>query len=167
MLTKIIMPEQLDALKNELDNIAVWITTPPAKEVRKTEAYISEYHSKTKRQQEIKKILAIEERRNVRIGEGVTVCLYSDRHAYTIIRRTRNKLFIQRDTATLKKDSKPEMVKGGFTGFVANNDSLKYDYAQNPENPVDVAYWSEKRGCFTLNDCPIVNGKSEYFDYSF
>ena len=167
MQTKI-TPERLNSIKNELETITAWIATPPHDaEYRKTDAYINEYHSKFKKQQELKKILATGERRNVIVGEGVTVCLYSDRHAYTVVKRTKNKLFIQRDKATLNKNSKPEIIQGGFVGFMANNNDLKYDYAQNPEIPVDVAYWSEKRGCFTLNGCPIVNGRNEYFDYSF
>ena len=45
-------------------------------------------------------------RENAQVGEGATVCYFSDAHAYTIIKRTAKTLTLQRDKATLKKSFK-------------------------------------------------------------
>lgn len=51
-----------------------------------------------------------------KVGDGITISLYSDAHAYTIIKRTAKTITIQRDKATLKEGWKPEIITGGFCG---------------------------------------------------
>lgn len=94
----------------------------------------------------------------LRVGDGVTVNLYSDSHAGTIIRRTRCSLWIQRDEA-FRIDSN------------GMSDCQKYRYERDPNGSVYHARWSKKRGCFVFgghkDGKPISVGRHEYYDYSF
>lgn len=95
---------------------------------------------------------------DLRVGDGVTVNLWSDSHAGTIIRRTRCSLWIQRDAA-FRTD------KNGMS------DCQDYRYERDPHGTVYQARWSEKWGCFIYgghkDGKPISVGRHEYYDYSF
>ena len=105
---------------------------------------------------------------NGKIGDGVTACYYTDRHAYTIIGRTAKTLRIQRDKATLSKDFKPEFIIGGFAAHCTNNNSQRYDYAKDPDGVIKTAYWSEVNGCFRIDgSTPLSIGRHEFYDYNY
>lgn len=69
------------------------------------------------------------------VNDGVTLCGWSDSHAYTVVSVAKNgKSFeMTQDTATLKDGWKPEFVPGGFAGHCTNQNSQEYDYKSNPE----------------------------------
>lgn len=101
-------------------------------------------------------------------GDGVTVNLYTDRRAYTVISRTAKTLRIQRDKATLSKDYKPKFIPGGFAAHCTNNNDQKYDYERDPDGEIKTAYWSEVSGCFRVGGAMVVTpGRHEFYDYNF
>lgn len=119
------------------------------------------------------------------VGDGATVNCYSDRQAGTIVKRTENKIWVQRDSATLlnglKSDAadKLEFSQGGFCGHMSG--TQRYSYAPNPEASI-VCYsrraWTNdyerkryvryvrvgepKRGGQTISA-----GRHEHYDYNF
>lgn len=46
----------------------------------------------------------------VKVGDGVTINLWSDRHAATVIKVTAKTVTVRRDKATLNPDFKPEFI---------------------------------------------------------
>lgn len=94
----------------------------------------------------------------LRVGDGVTVNLYTDRHAGTVVRRTKTRLFIRRDDA-FRVDN------------CGMSDCQKYRYARDPNGEVYLAHWSEKHCCFFFGGCkdgkPISVGRHEYYDFTF
>lgn len=118
-------------------------------------------HKQTCMSDEIDRIMRpfrIRLHQELRVGDGVTVNLYSDSCAGTIIRRTKCSLWIQRDSA-FRTD------KNGMS------DCQEYRYERNPKGTIYHARWSEKWGCFIFgghrDGKPISIGRHEYFDYSF
>ena len=66
--------------------------------------------------------------REIRVGDGVTLNLYSDSQAHTVIARTGRTLTIQRDKAIRDPNFKPEWVPGGFSA-ICTGPCLKNDKA--------------------------------------
>lgn len=107
---------------------------------------------------EIMRPFRIRLHQELRVGDGVTVNLYSDSHAGTIIRRTRSSLWVQRDNAI-------RVDKNGMS------DCQEYRYERDLDGSIFHCRWSEKRGCFMFGGFkdgkPISVGRHEYYDYSF
>lgn len=95
-------------------------------------------------------------RYNVQIGDGVTICYYTDREAGTIIKRTKNTITYQQDKAIRIDDN-------------GMSDCQEYRYERDPNGKIEVYHWSNKYGCFrnSKNHLYVINGRHEYFDYSF
>ena len=105
---------------------------------------------------------------NIGVGDGVTLCYWSDCEAYTVIKKTKCTLTIQRDKATLKPTFKPEFVAGGFCGTVINQDEQDYDYERDPNGQVFVAHWSERKNGYFVDGClRVIAGRHEFYDYNF
>ena len=104
---------------------------------------------------------------NANVGDGATVCYWSDREAYTIIKRTPQTLTLRRCKATLKPEFKPEFVRGGFCGTVINQNEQDYDYSEDENGSVITAHWSNKFGRFRWNSMNIIPGRHEFYDYNF
>ena len=106
----------------------------------------------------------------IEVGDGVTMKLYSDAPAYTVIAKTAKTITIQRDTATLDPNFKPEWIAGGFAGHCTNQDEQTYTYERNPEGEKVRCYWSERLGCYTTGgdqSIRIRRGRHEFYDYNF
>lgn len=103
----------------------------------------------------------------VKVGDGITISLYSDAHAYTIIKRTQKTITIQRDKATLKEGWKPEIITGGFAGHCVNNNEQDYDYERNEKGETKVLHWSEKQGNWISKVGHVRLGRHEFYDYNF
>lgn len=118
---------------------------------------------------ELKFQIRREENREIEVGDGVTYCLYSDKHACTVIARTKNTLTIQQDKATLDPNFKPEWVAGGFAGHCTNANEQSYTYERNPNGTIYKCHWSEKYGRFQCSDgsIRIIRGRHEYYDYNY
>lgn len=108
--------------------------------------------------------------REIEVGEGVTYCLWSDKHACTVIARTRCTLTIQRDKAILDPNFKPEWIPGGFAGHCTNQDEQSYTYERDPNGQIYKCRWSEKNGRFQTGSdgsIRIARGRHEFYDYNF
>lgn len=116
---------------------------------------------------EIEKAYMAYFRENAQVGDGVTVHLWSDAHAYTIIKRTRNTLTLRRCKATLVKDWKPEFVPGGFSATCINSGDQRWIYEEDEDGSVVKAHWSDLHGFRVDGCCIVVPGRHEYYDYNF
>lgn len=111
-----------------------------------------------------------ERNREVQVGDGVTECLWSDRHAGTVISRTQTKLVMQYDKATLKASFKPEFIEGGFCGHCVNSDEQDYTYERDENGRTAVFHWSEKYGRWCRGEDQSIKltlGRHEFYDYNF
>lgn len=105
---------------------------------------------------------------NINIGDGATVCLWSDKHAATVIKVTASTVTVQYDTAILDPDFKPEWIPGGFAGHCTNQDEQTYTYERNPKGRVETYRWSNKYGTYGTPDNPrLIKGRHEFYDYNF
>lgn len=110
----------------------------------------------------------IAERFNVKVGDGVTVCWYTDSNSYTVIKRTPKTITIQRDKAVLKPTFKPEFSEGGFIANCTNNEKQEWVIEPDPNGHTMIAHWSNVNQCWQIDKyTPIVNGRFEYYDYNF
>lgn len=92
----------------------------------------------------------------VKVGDGITLLLYSDSNAYTIIKRTEKTLTIQRDRA-IRTD------KNGMS------DCQSYRYEPNKNGAIKTIHWSNKHQRWNAPQGyrGIWLGRHEYFDYTF
>lgn len=112
--------------------------------------------------------IAIEERREVEVGDGVTLRYFTDCEAYTVIKRTKATITIQRDKATLDPNFKPKFIPGGFVAHCTNQNEQTYTYERDPNGTIKTAHWSEKNGRFMVDgELRIFNGRKEFYDYNF
>lgn len=95
-------------------------------------------------------------RYNIKVGDGATICYYTDREAGTIIKRTKNTITIQRDKA-FRTDNN------------GMSDCQEYRYERDENGLIEVYHWSNKYGCFrnSKNRLYVINGRHKYYDYSF
>lgn len=69
----------------------------------------------------------------LQVGDGISVSLWTDQDAYTIISRSETRMILQQDKATLDPSFKPEWVAGGFAGHCTNQDEQLYSYERDPQ----------------------------------
>lgn len=115
-------------------------------------------------------------------GDGVTARGHTDRKAFTVIKRTKKTVVLQRDKATLlngvgsgERDSLVLFSKGGFLGTVVGKQ--RYGYELDPEGEIvtfrlttkkvgphgdSSTDWRSKRFLSGL-----MQGRHEYYDYNF
>lgn len=92
------------------------------------------------------------------LGMGVTICMWSDRHAGTIVgmSRTKHRLAVQADTATM-------------VGGSAMSESQEYCYERNPEAGIQV-FTRRKNGSYRRlggNTGLLIGHREEYRDPTF
>lgn len=104
---------------------------------------------------------------HVTVGDGMTVNWYTDREAYTVIKRTAKTLVLQRDKATLSPDWKPHFIPGGFCGTVINQNEQEYIYEPDPDGRIIRAFWSEKDKRYKWQGLYLSYGRNEFYDYNF
>lgn len=103
----------------------------------------------------------------IKVGDGVTLRLYSDAEAYTVIKRTASTITVQRDKATLDPNFKPEWVAGGFAGHCTNQNDQTYTYERNEKGDIKTLRFSKKFGRFMYLEKAILLGRHEFYDYNF
>lgn len=103
-----------------------------------------------------------------KVGDGATVCHYSDRTACTVIRVSASgkTIHLREDVAALD-DWKPEIVPGGFAGHCVNNASQRYTYRANPEGHVHRASLRKDGRYRSTNNERVVPGRHQFHDYNF
>lgn len=105
---------------------------------------------------------------NVKIGDGATVNLYTDRHAGTIVKITKCSITIRRDKATLSPDFKPEWIPGGFSAHCTNNNDQTYTYEADENGELTTLRWSKKYNRYgTPGHLTASKGRHEFYDYNF
>jgi hypothetical protein len=108
----------------------------------------------------------------VNVGDGATICMYSDRHAATIIEIGENGRYI-----TVQQDDAKRILKPGEN---AMSDCQDYEYTRNPAAPTYTFYRTRKdKNKYTDNGRANRDGsngygsvlwigvRDEYYDYSF
>lgn len=104
----------------------------------------------------------------LKVGDGATVCYWTDATACTVIKRTANTLTLRQDKATLKPSFKPEFIVGGFCAHCVNQAEQEYDYEPDPNGRIFKAYWSEsKKGFYADKTLRVIAGRHEFYDYNF
>jgi len=129
-----------------------------------------------------------------KVGDGATLCMYSDRQAYTVIKVTAQSVTLQRDKATLlngHNSGEPDALTFTPGGFVGHTEGIqRYKYEADPKGEIIVARMKRKprrvslpcgewveneRGLFTERLAPwfkhksstVVPGRSEHYDFNF
>lgn len=125
-----------------------------------------------------------------KVGDGATLCGYSDRHAYTVIAVTAKTVTLQRDKATLLNGMNSgeadalTFTPGGFAGHTEG--IQRYRYEANPNGEVIKAHMKKKprkvwtKGAapdggygyvmhahFTNGASTLIPGRFEHYDYNF
>lgn len=119
---------------------------------------------------ETERLLLVEINRELDVGDGATICLYSDRHACTVIAKTKKTITLQQDKATLDPNFKPEFIVGGFAAHCTNQNDQKYTYERDPNGEIFKCYWSERLGRYTTGGDQSIGvsvGRHEFYDYNF
>lgn len=70
------------------------------------------------------------------VGAGISVSLYTDIDAYTIIKKTATTMTLRRDHAVLANNWKPEFIQGGFAGHCVNQADQTYTYSEDPDGAI-------------------------------
>ncbi len=103
------------------------------------------------------------------VGDGATVCHYSDRSAYTVIARTDKTLTLRRDKVLLMNgvgsgaSDALQFAPGGFVGHTSG--IQRYAYESDPVGVVVKAHLS-KRGWQVARE-RMIAGRSEHYDLNF
>jgi hypothetical protein len=114
-------------------------------------------------------------------GDGVTVSVWSDADAYTIVRATRTRIVAREDSATLDPSFKPEIIPGGFLGHCTNQREQTYSYSPNPQGrlvTVTLRRWRDEEGnerrmwkaagsSISARGGSVVPGRHKFHDYNF
>lgn len=104
----------------------------------------------------------------VKVGDGVTINLWSDRHAATIIKVTAKTVTVRRDKATLNPDFKPEFIPGGFAAHCTNQSEQSYTYEPDENGEVRTFRWSDKYQMYGQpRNLTLSKGRQEFYDYNF
>ena len=85
----------------------------------------------------------------LQIGDGVSVSLYTDSEAFTIIGKTAKTITLRCDHATLLNKDELKFVVGGFAAHCQNQEDQRYDYAPNPDGHVvkiTLRCWNDAEG---------------------
>lgn len=101
---------------------------------------------------------------NVKVGDGVTVNLYTDRHAGTIVKVTKTTITIRRDKATLKPEFKPK-----FDGmYCTNNAAQEWTYEPDADGELTTLHWSKAYNQYGRpGGLTASKGRHEFHDYNF
>lgn len=101
---------------------------------------------------------------SIKVGDGVTVLCWTDRHAYTVISVSPKGFKAQRDKVT--RITKPEFIPGGFSGICTNNNEIKYEYEKDPSGHI-ISVRLRKNGFYQYGNQKLSSGRHEYYDYNF
>lgn len=105
---------------------------------------------------------------NIHVGDGITVNLWSDRYAATVIKVTKNSVTVRRDKAILDPGFKPEWIPGGFAAHCTNQDNQTYTYRRDKNGQLYTFHWSSKYQRYGQpGNLTLSKGRHEYYDYNF
>lgn len=105
------------------------------------------------------------------IEAGATICRYTDCHAYTVIKRTKTTITLQRDKATLLNNptsGEEDALKVSPGGFMAHVEGTqRYEYQRDEDGETVIARWNAKRNRYMVGSYSVIAGRSEHYDYNF
>ena len=105
---------------------------------------------------------------NPEVGDKAAVYYFTDVQPCTVIKRTKKFVTVQMDDYKLNKDSKPEIIPGGFAGHCTNQKDQKWDIVSNKDVPTVRArlrkdgYYHSAHGKHLLSESP-----RKFYDYNF
>tara|TARA_R110000796_G_scaffold148262_6_gene265138 strand:- start:6323 stop:6862 length:540 start_codon:yes stop_codon:yes gene_type:complete len=108
---------------------------------------------------------------DLEVGDGITLCGYSDQSAYTIIKRTKKTITLQRDNAKLLNMDDLKFHIGGFSAHCSNQGAQEYDYTQDADGYCtqirrrQTGAW--KTTGQTSGAMRATVGRHEFYDYNF
>lgn len=177
MKTSEIIRKQIETIEAEYDALyeKMVLNNPERKTPEDHDAIWSKFYDQhgremKNRQRELEAEMHKELNREIEVGDGVTMCLWSDRHACTVIARTAKTMTIQRDKATRDPNFKPEWILGGFSAICTNSHEQEWTYERDPDGEIIKCRWSEKRGGWQTGSdgsIRIMRGRHEHYDYNF
>lgn len=104
----------------------------------------------------------------VSVGMGVTINLWSDRHAATVTGVTKSTVTVRRDKATIDPEFTPEFVVGGFACHCTNQMDQSYTYEPDRNGEVETFRWAPKYNRYGKGGSPwLSRGRHEFYDYNF
>lgn len=121
-----------------------------------------------------------DEMRVPKVGDGMTVVIYTDAVACTVekVSASGRTIWLREDKATLLNgpdSGEPDALTftpGGFVGHTSGRQ--RYAYAPDPDGKVWKATWREKRGRYVIVGQPsrspglsVREGRSHHYDYNF
>ena len=91
-------------------------------------------------------------------GDGVTITMFSDRHAATVI-----EVSPSGKTVKVREDTAIRTDSHGMS------DAQEYRYEDNPDGAEQTFRWSAKRKRFSGGSAGggLISGRKHYYDYSF
>jgi hypothetical protein len=102
------------------------------------------------------------------IGDGVSVSVWSDVDAYTIVKKTATTITLRADTATLLNRDELRFIPGGFAAHCSNQRDQRWTITSDTSNKVirirlGKTGWKDAHGRkFKLSEQP-----HKFFDYNF
>ena len=154
--------ERLPELKERFEELEKQIDEMYTRKIKNNEEcgfewYKKEVYPLKEEQEYIERLINRIKRFNVKVGDGVTIHLYSDSHAGTVIRRTAKSITIQQDKA----------IRIDNNGV---SESQEYRFERDENGWISTHRWSDVYGAFRSSgdqSIGITNGRYEYYDYSF
>ena len=86
---------------------------------------------------------------NLNVGDGVSVSLWTDCDAYTIIKKTPTTITLRADKAELLNRDELRFIPGGFAAHCENQADQRYSYEADPqghEAKISLRRWKDEDG---------------------
>lgn len=86
---------------------------------------------------------------NLSVGDGVSVSVWTDIDAYTIVKKTATTITLRSDNAELINRDDLNFVAGGFLAHCDNQSDQRYEYAADPEGhevKITLRRWNDEDG---------------------
>lgn len=83
------------------------------------------------------------------IGDGVSVSVWSDVDACTIVKKTPTTITLRADTAEMLNRDELRFTPGGFVAHCDNQADQRYSYEANPEGhevKISLRRWADEEG---------------------
>lgn len=104
------------------------------------------------------------------VGDGITVCGWSDRQAYTVEALIGSTAFVaRRDKATRTNQADDVVIPGGFAAHVQHPKGQQWSYEADPDGAT-IKVTRRKDGYWKpvgSDTRPVHHGRYEHYDYNF
>jgi hypothetical protein len=83
------------------------------------------------------------------IGDGVTVSVWTDSSAYTIVKKTPTTITLRADKAELINRDELRFIPGGFVAHCENQADQRYSYEADPQGheiKISLRRWADEDG---------------------